>query len=105
MRPHFLAVDKDINTKILGIFFSLVSKEENGALKCKQCGLKFKGGVSRIKARVDGIQRTGFDLDVLKEIPLLTDHVKWYKAEKPHVLRKMLRCGIFWRMIKSSSLA
>lgn len=40
-------------------YWNLVTKEENGTLKCKQCGLMFKGGVSRIKARVDGIQRTG----------------------------------------------
>lgn len=40
-------------------YWNLVTKEENGTLKCKQCGLMFKGGVSRIKAHVDRIKGKG----------------------------------------------
>ncbi|KAG5093040.1 hypothetical protein JHK82_051818 [Glycine max] len=40
-------------------YWNQVTKEENGSLKCKQCGLMFKGGVSRIKAHVDRIKGKG----------------------------------------------
>ena len=40
-------------------YWNQVTKENNGVLKCKHCGHKFKGGVSRIKAHVDRIQRQG----------------------------------------------
>ncbi|KAK7374729.1 hypothetical protein VNO80_08166 [Phaseolus coccineus] len=40
-------------------YWNQVSQEEDGRLKCKQCGLKFRGGVSRIKAHVDRTERKG----------------------------------------------
>lgn len=35
-------------------YWDEVSVEEDGRLKCKHCGLKFRGGVSRIKAHING---------------------------------------------------
>ncbi|XP_068498544.1 probable disease resistance protein At4g27220 [Phaseolus vulgaris] len=40
-------------------YWNQVSEEEDGRLKCNHCGLKFKGGVSRIKAHVDRIEGKG----------------------------------------------
>lgn len=40
-------------------YWNQVDREEDGGLKCKHCGLKFKGGVSRIKAHIDLIEGKG----------------------------------------------
>ncbi|KAL9297379.1 hypothetical protein ACSQ67_023275 [Phaseolus vulgaris] len=40
-------------------YWNQVCVEEDGRLKCKHCGVKFRGGVSRIKAHVDRIQGKG----------------------------------------------
>jgi len=40
-------------------YWDEVCVEEDGRLKCKHCGVKFRGGVSRIKAHVDRIQGKG----------------------------------------------
>jgi len=40
-------------------YWDEVCVEEDGRLKCKHCGVKFRGGVSRIKAHVDRIEGKG----------------------------------------------
>jgi len=35
-------------------YWNEVDKEKDGKLKCKKCGHKFKGGVSRIEAHIKG---------------------------------------------------
>ncbi|KAL9296718.1 hypothetical protein ACSQ67_022614 [Phaseolus vulgaris] len=40
-------------------YWNQVCEEEDGRLKCKHCGVKFRGGVSRIKAHIDRIEGKG----------------------------------------------
>ncbi|ESW04198.1 hypothetical protein PHAVU_011G074800 [Phaseolus vulgaris] len=61
-------------------YWNQVSVEEDGRLKCKHCGLKFRGGVSRIKAHVDRIQGKG--IRICSSLP---NHISASNHSQQHI--------------------